>query len=222
MVGLAGQDSSLALRVTQNPVTDLRGEVEPAAIVLEHVDHADGLPAVVESARNELGQDALAGVSEGRVPQVVTHHDGLGQRFVEAQRPRDGARDLRNLQGVGQPRAVVVALGREKDLRLAGQAAKGLRVQDAIAVVLEDRADLVRRFGALATQALAALLRVRRKDLLLVCFKLLTNCHAVCSSIARKPPTVSARFLFSCFRGPVEFPGGKLSREGRGIPCDFL
>ena len=48
--------------------------------------------------------------------------------------------DLRDLQRVGQPRAVVVALGRDEDLRLVLQAAERLGVHDPVAVALQRRA----------------------------------------------------------------------------------
>ena len=55
----------------------------------------------MKTARNQLGQCPLAGVAKGRMPQIVTHGNRLGERLVEAQGTRDGARDLRHLQGVG-------------------------------------------------------------------------------------------------------------------------
>ena len=59
------------------------------------------------------------------------------QVLVQPQRPRDRARDADHLEGVGQPRAVVVALGRDEDLRLVLEPAERLGVHDAVAVALE-------------------------------------------------------------------------------------
>jgi hypothetical protein len=86
-------------------------------------------------------------------------------------------------------------------------------VQDAITIVLEDGADRVGWLGPLATQALAALLCVGRKNLVFVRFKLLANRHGVLSSIARPNRVgslraVSTKFPASCARGPEEFPMG--------------
>ena len=80
---------------------------------------------------------ALAGMAEGRVAQVVRQRQRLGQVLVEPQHAGDGAGDLRHLQAVGQPRAVVVALVEHEHLRLVGQAPEGGGVHDAVAVALE-------------------------------------------------------------------------------------
>src|SRR5215213_9749998 len=95
---------------------------------------------VAETAPPALAQagveDALARVAERRVPEVVPEPDRLGQVLVEAERARDAAR----LERVCQPRAVMVALGRDEDLRLVLEAPERLRVHDPIAVALEWRA----------------------------------------------------------------------------------
>ena len=113
----------------------------PAAVVLEHVDDAQALLVVVEAAGHERVEHALAGVAERRVAEVVAERDRLGQLLVQAQHLGDGARDLRDLERVRQPRAVVVAGRREKHLRLVLQPAERLAVDDAVAVALEGRPD---------------------------------------------------------------------------------
>jgi hypothetical protein len=113
---------------------------------------------VVKPVGHQPGQHLLAGVSERRVPQVVAHHDRLGQRLVEPQRPRHRARDLRHLQRVGDTGAVVIPLGRQEDLGLARQAAERLRMDDAIAIVLEDRTHRIGGFGPRPALAGAAAL----------------------------------------------------------------
>ena len=84
-----------------------------------------------KSAGAQLIQSALARMAEGGVPQVMPQGDGLGQVLVEAQGAGDGAGDLRHLQRVGQPGAVMVALRREKDLSLLLEPAERLAVDDA-------------------------------------------------------------------------------------------
>ena len=79
----------------------------------------------------------LAGVAEGRVAEVVAEADRLDEVLVEAQGARDGARDGVDLERVREARAVVVALGRDEDLRLVLEPAEALGVQDAVAVALE-------------------------------------------------------------------------------------
>ena len=52
----------------------------------------------------------LARVAERRVAEVVREADGLDEVLVQAQRARDRARDLRDLERVREPRAIQVAL----------------------------------------------------------------------------------------------------------------
>ena len=58
----------------------------------------------------------------------------LGQILVEPKEAGERARDLRHLQRVREPRAVVVALVRDEDLGLVHEPAKGSGVDDAVAV----------------------------------------------------------------------------------------
>ena len=78
--------------------------------VLDAVHHTQTLLIVSEAQRAYLVQRAFARVAERRVTEVVSERDRFGQVLVQAQRPRDRARDLRDLERVRQPRAVVVAL----------------------------------------------------------------------------------------------------------------
>ena len=56
-----------------------------------------------------------------------------------AQRLGERARDLRDLDRVGQARAEMVALVVDEHLRLVGEAAEGGGMDDAVAVALESR-----------------------------------------------------------------------------------
>ena len=141
--------------VVQNAVAHLRREVEAPPAVLDALHYAQALLVVAVQkpaaplavarahrrraavARQAARQRLLAGVPEGGVPQVVAQRDGLGQILVEPQRAGDGARDLGHFQRVGEPRAVVVALGGQEHLRLVGQAAERLGMEDLVAVALE-------------------------------------------------------------------------------------
>ena len=96
-------------------------------------------------------ESLFAGVAEGRVADVVGQRQRLGQFRVQSQGGGQGAGDLGHFQGVGEAAAEVVA-GRiagqaGKDLGLAGQAAKGARVQDAGGVAGKGGAIGVRRLG---------------------------------------------------------------------------
>jgi len=65
----------------------------------------------------------------------------------------DGARDLRHLERVRQSSAVVIAGGGEKHLSLVLEAAKRLAMDDAVAVALKCRPDVVFLFGAKPARA---------------------------------------------------------------------
>ena len=127
--------------VAQDPVAHRLGEVQAAAVALEHLDDAQGVLVVAEAAPEARLERAverlLPRVPERRVPEVVAEADRLGEVLVQPQRPCDGARDAAGLDRVSEPRAVVVALGGDEDLRLVLQPAEALRVRDPVAVALE-------------------------------------------------------------------------------------
>ena len=87
-----------------------------------------------------LVEHVLADVAERRVAQVVAERDRLGQVLVEAERAGHVAGDAAGLERVGQPGAVVVALGGDEHLRLVLEPAEGLGVDDPVAVAHERRA----------------------------------------------------------------------------------
>ena len=109
---------------------------------------------MLEATRTEVAQhlvqDALPGVAEGGVTQVVAERDRLGQVFVQAQRPGHGPGDAGHLQGMREPGAVVVALGGDEDLGLVLETAERLAVDDAVAVALVGRAERAGLLGPLA------------------------------------------------------------------------
>ncbi len=121
---------------------------------------------MVEPAREELVQRRLSGVPERRVAQVVAQGNGLCQVLVQAQGPGDGPGDLRDLEGVGQARPVVVAEGRQEDLGFMLEPPEGLGMNDAVPVPLEGRPDGVRRFGPRPAFGIAAQASLGRKDFL--------------------------------------------------------
>ena len=103
-----------------------------------------------------LVEHRLADVPERRVADVVPEPDRLREVLVQPQRPGDGARDLRRLQRVGEPRAVVVALGRHEHLGLVLEPPERLRVHDPVAVALERRAQPAVRLFALPRSGIGA------------------------------------------------------------------
>ncbi len=101
----------------------------------------------------------LPGMAERGVPEIMGERQGLGEILVEAERAADRAGNLRHLQAVRQPRAVMVALVIDEDLRLVGQPAKSGRMDDAVAVALKRRAH---RMLGFRMEPPAGLLRLRR------------------------------------------------------------
>ena len=159
--------TALALGVLGDAVAHFPRQVQPTPVVFEHVDHAQALLVVIEAARHQVAQHALAGVAKRRVAQVVPERDRFGQLLMQVQHLGDGPRDLRHLQRVRQPRAIVIPGRREEDLRLVLQAAERLAVDHPVAVALKRRADVVFLLGALASAGIGGLGRLRRKDVAL-------------------------------------------------------
>src|SRR5689334_12752120 len=98
-------------------------------------------------------------MAERGVAEIVGQGQGLRQILVEAERPADRARDLRDFEGMGQAGAVMVALVIDKNLGLVGQPAERRRMYDAVAIALKRRPHRMLRLGM---QPPAALLRFRR------------------------------------------------------------
>jgi len=137
--------------VLDNAFTHLIRQVEPRKIGIapfQFGDDAIGLLLVVVAAviSHQLVQGPFAPVAERRMAQVVAQADRLGQVFVAGQCAGQRAPELRHLDRVGEPVAVVIAFVVDEDLRLVLEAAKGGRVNDPIAVPLIDGA--IRVFGA--------------------------------------------------------------------------
>ena len=83
-------------------------------------------------------------MAERRMAEVVGEAQRLGQILVEAERPGDRPADLRDFEAVGQPDPEMVAVGRDEHLGLVAQAAEGDRMDDPVAVALEDVARAAR------------------------------------------------------------------------------
>jgi hypothetical protein len=95
-------------------------------------------------------QHGFALVAEGRMAEVMRERDGFRQILVQFQRAGDVARHGGDFNGVGQPRAQMIAGAVEKNLRLVFQPAKGARMNDPVAVALVLRAPDRGRFGVFA------------------------------------------------------------------------
>ena len=112
---LEGRRRLRAPGVTGDTVAGGRGEVEAPAGPREAGARAQRVLVVAESRSEPPLETAIEGVladvPERRVAEVVAEPDRLGEVLVEPEGSRDRPRDLRDLERVGQPRAVVIADG---------------------------------------------------------------------------------------------------------------
>src|ERR1700722_13893128 len=105
----------------ENSFAGFETQVQPVEfriVLLELIDHAQRLQVVFEAAEIEhaLVQGVLSGVPERRMTEIVRETYGLGQHFVEVERARYGARDLRHLERMRQARSIQVAFVIDEDL----------------------------------------------------------------------------------------------------------
>jgi len=130
-----------AAGVVEDSIPDRVAEVETRSVALEPVDDPQRVLVMAKRASEALGQtaieDVLAEVAEGRMPEIVAEADRLDEVLVETERAGDGPRDSRDLEGMREPGAVVIALGSDEYLRLVLQTPKRLAVNDPVAVALE-------------------------------------------------------------------------------------
>src|SRR5205807_554007 len=73
---------------------------------------------------HELVEGLLAGVAERGVAEIVSEDDRFDQVLIDRQGPSDRPADLSGLDGVGESRAVVIALEVDEDLSLVLEPAK--------------------------------------------------------------------------------------------------
>ena len=76
--------------------------------------------------------------TEGRMAEVVREAKRLGQVFVESEHAGHRAPDLRDFDAVGQADAVVIAVWRNEHLGFVAKPPEGDRMDDAVAIALED------------------------------------------------------------------------------------
>ena len=95
-----------------NPIEGLDAQVEGCQ---RHVGSPYG---VIESTFDEGIESVFAGVATWPMSAIVTERDRFAERDVEAEGPRDAGGHLGHLQGVCEPRALVIAW-EDEDLGLA-------------------------------------------------------------------------------------------------------
>src|ERR1051326_784657 len=136
---------------------NLEGQIKPAKIGVarfEAFDNAQGVQVVVEgkAVGAHGGVECLfTGVTEGRMANIVRKGQGLDQIHVEIERTGDGAGNLRDFNGVGEPIAKMVGKAAGENLSLIFQAPEGARVDHAVAVALEIIAIGMRGLGMAAS-----------------------------------------------------------------------
>lgn len=175
---LGVQDLTPAFGVLQDPVPDLQGQVQALALVLELIHYPQALLGMAEPSRQKFAQRLLPRMAEGRMAQVMSQGDRFGQVLVKPQGPGNGPGNLRHLQGVGQPRPIVVPEGSQEHLGLMLQTAERFAVKDAVAIPLESRAQRMVGFPPGPAFGVEAETGFGREDLLLELFDALTDFHA--------------------------------------------
>ncbi len=133
----------VVVRVLDDAFANLEGEVQSGMrgiTLLKVFDDAQCVKIVVEAlavlAHRQV-QGALAGMSEGGMADVMHQGEGFDEAFIQAERGGDGARNLRDLDGVGEPGAEMIREALGEDLGLILQTAEGAGMNHAVAVALE-------------------------------------------------------------------------------------
>ena len=126
-----------AVFVIDDPVAYFVSEIESLAVVFEQFDDAQALFVVFETTLDQFVKNLFSRVPERRMTEVVPQRDSFGQIFVEAQGARCGAPYLRDFERMREPRTVMIAFGGYEDLRFVFEPAKGLAVDDPVAVPYE-------------------------------------------------------------------------------------
>ena len=113
--------------------------IEIGVVPLQMGHNADRLRIVIKATerRHQILQGILARMAERRMAQIMGQRHGLGQILIQPQGACDGARHLRHLDGMGQPRTEIIALMFHKNLGLVFEPAKGRGMDDPVAVTLK-------------------------------------------------------------------------------------
>ena len=122
---------AFAFGMVQNAVAHFPGQIETVPAVFEFVHDAQRMFVVAKTRFGSIlavgfVERFFADVSKRRVTHIVAHANGFGQIFVQTQRARDGARNLRDFERVGEARAIVIEFGRNENLCFVLEAAETL------------------------------------------------------------------------------------------------
>ena len=158
--------AAVIVRMLDDAFAHFEGQIQSAkggVAQLEVFDDAQRVQVVIEeeAVRAHGGVERfLSGVAERRMADVVHQGERLDQVDIQAELRRDGAGDLRDLNGVGQAIAEVVGVAAGEDLGLGFEAAKSAGMDDAVAVALKVVAVGMLRLGITASAGLFHVHRV--------------------------------------------------------------
>ena len=129
--------------VLGEPLQALPAQVQAREVRIgrfERGDDADGMSIVIEPAGFLQGsvKRVFACMAEGRVTKVMSKAERFGEVFIETQGAGHRAPDLGNFETVGQPDPVMVAIGGDEHLSLVAKPSERDRVDQAVAVALEN------------------------------------------------------------------------------------
>src|SRR5262249_40862413 len=145
-------------------------------------------------------------MSERGVPQIVAQPDRLCQHLIEPQGLSNGAADLRDFQNVRQARAVMIAFRCEEDLRLVLQPPERFAVNDAVAVALIRRPQIVFRLRPVAAARLRALRRAGNECVVLDFLQHLPDVHG-CTARTRGAAAFGTTSSVTLWAGTSSVPG---------------
>jgi len=147
------------VRMTENSVPHLLRQVKR----LEQIDHAQALTVMAEAAVIAFLQHSLSRMTERCMTEIVSERDSLGKILIQPQSAGNGTRYLRNLHRVRKTCTVMIGLGRKKDLSLAHQTAKRLRMYYSVAVALKFTAHIAFAYRLLSAAGILGMAGTWRK-----------------------------------------------------------
>ena len=152
--------------VLQYSLASFISQIEPVktrVLRFEFVDDAQRLKIMLEAAEilHAGIERVLSGVAERRVAQIVSEAYRFRQHLVESECACNRPANLRNFQGVRQPRAIKVTLVIHEYLCLVHEPAERRRMNNPVPVSLKLPAIRSFRFIISAPEALFLVRRVR-------------------------------------------------------------
>ena len=106
------------LGVGHDAVAHLPCQVQALSVLFQPVHHTQALHIVLEAIRAELVQRLLTRMAKRRMSKIMSQRDCFHKIFIQPQRLGYGPGNLGYLEGMRQPRTVMVTLGCQKYLCL--------------------------------------------------------------------------------------------------------